>query len=117
MGNFNLKYNPTKVYSNSEGSGLEHKDEGILPGLDTTSSIAIPNILVTNIVIRTNGELATSSVCTAMNQDFDTLYSPCIASKQTCVVIRNKSMTIVKEKLDKVHINLWGLHHPKSLAG
>lgn len=81
MGNLNLKYDPIKVYSNSEGSSLEHEDEGILPRLDTTSSTVIPNSLVPNAVVQTNGELAISSIHTAVDQDFDSLCSFCVASK------------------------------------
>lgn len=115
MGNFNLKYNSTKVYSNSKGSSLELEDEDILPRSDTTSSIAIPNTLIPNIIIGTNNELVTSSVYTAVDQDFNSLYSPYITSKQTCVIIRNEPRTMVEEKLDKVHIDLWEPYHPGSL--
>lgn len=117
MRNFNLKYDLSEVYSNSEDSSLEYKDKGILPEPDTTSLIAVPNTLGLNIVIlRTNGELATSSVCTAVRQDFDSLCYPCVASNQICVVIRNRLMTIAEEKLDKVHIDLCEPNYPGSLA-
>lgn len=51
MGNFNPKYNPIKVYSNSEGSGLEYEDGDILPKLDTTSSTVVPHTFVPNAVV------------------------------------------------------------------
>lgn len=117
MGNFNLKYDSTKVYSNSKGSHLELEDENILPRSDTTSSIAIPNTLVPNIMIQTDNELVTSSVYTAVDQDFNSLYSPYVTSKQTRVIIQNEPRTMAKEKLDKVHIDLWEPYSPGSLVG
>lgn len=79
--NFNLKYDPTEVYSDFESSDLEYKDKSILLGLDTTSSTAISNISIPNTLIHINAELATSSVHTAMDQNYDSLCSLYVASK------------------------------------
>lgn len=37
----------------------------------------------------------------------DKLYTPCIASKSTWVVRRDKNMTLTTNKLEKVYIDLW----------
>lgn len=117
MRNFNLNYDLSEVYSNFEDSSLEYKDKSILPEPDTTLLIAVSNTLVLNIVIlRTNNELITSSVCSAVYQDFDSLCYPYVASSQICVVIRNRLMTIGEEKLDKVYIDLCEPNYPGFLA-
>ncbi len=51
------------------------------------------------------------------NSDFDYICGPCVGSKSTQVVIRNKNMTSTKKKLEEVHADLWGPHHPASWSG
>ncbi len=48
------------------------------------------------------------------NSDFDHICGLCVGSKSTRVVIWNKNMTPTKEKLEEVHADLWGPHHPAS---
>lgn len=57
-----------------------------------------------------------SSLLTTPDNDFDSLCTPCIASKRTRVVVRNKAMTEAKEKLDEVHVDLCGPHSPPYAA-
>lgn len=58
-----------------------------------------------------------NSLRIAAENDFDSLCPPCIASKQTRVTVRNKAITEVDEKLEKIHVDLWGPHDPVSLSG
>ena len=46
------------------------------------------------------------------NDALDKLYTPFVGSKSTRVVKRNKSMTPITSKLEKVHADLWGPHNP-----
>lgn len=107
MGDFNIKYDPTKIYSDSKDSGSEHED------MDMTSSAPPTQSNSTE----PDDKLTVNSSRLEEESDFDTLYFPCIASKQTRVVIRKKPMTMTEEKLDEVHVDLWGPHYPLSLSG
>lgn len=46
------------------------------------------------------------------NDALDKLCTPCVGSKSTRVVRRNKSMTPITSKLKEVHADLWGPHDP-----
>ena len=91
MRNFNNAYDPTEVYSNSEQSEFEHESDH-------------------------NDEAEASLLAPLPDNDFDSICTPCIASKQTRVVIRDKPMTEASEKLEEVHVDLWGPHYPLSLV-
>lgn len=110
MGSFDNAYDPTEIYSDTEQS--ESDDDEQLTDLgqrdnkqpvNPDNQLAIPS--------------AMASVLDIPESDFDRICTLCIASKQTRVVIRNKSMTEVKKKLEEVHVDLWGLHYPPSLSG
>ena len=47
----------------------------------------------------------------------DKLCTPCVGSKSTQVIQRNKSMTPTTDKLEEVYANLWGPHDPPSQSG
>ncbi len=47
----------------------------------------------------------------------DKLCTPCVGSKSTRVVRRDKSMTATSNKLEEVHADLWGPHDPPSQSG
>ena len=51
------------------------------------------------------------------NDALDKLCTPCVGSKSTRVVRRNKSITPITSKLEEVHANLWGPHDPPSQSG
>lgn len=51
------------------------------------------------------------------NDALDKLCTPCVGSKSTRVVRRNKSMTPTTNKLEEVHADLWGPHDPPSQFG
>ena len=57
----------------------------------------------------------TTVVCQTKIEDpdiLDKLCTPCVGSKSTRVVRRNKSMTATSNKLEEVHADLWGPHDP-----
>lgn len=93
MGDFNAEYKPAEVYSNSEQFDSDNEATEERP------------------------EPLRASTSHAINNDFDSLCAPCLASKQTRVVNRSKPMTEVKEMLEEVHVDLWGPHNPPSLSG
>ncbi len=101
MGNFNNNsYDPTKVYSDSEQSVSDNNNDDEPEPAYTPDQASKASLLAT-----------------PPDNDFDSLCTPCIANKQTRVILRNKSMTEVNEKLDEVHVDLWGPHYPPSLSG
>lgn len=112
MGDFIKEYDPTEIYSDSErsdsdfGDDDDHADNVDLALRDTATATLPPNSAMSSFLA-----LATS------DNDFDSLCTACISSKQTRVVVRGKSMTEAKEKLDEVHVDLWGPHYPPSLSG
>lgn len=107
MGDFNKEYDPTEIYSDSEQPSSDNDDAADLDQPDTTQTDQLP----------ATSNTAMSSLLTTPDNDFDSLCTPCIASKQTRVVVQNKAMTKAKEKLDEVHVDLWGPHYPPSLSG
>lgn len=107
MGDFNSAYNPSEVYSDFEQSG---SDDQTGSHDDKHSNSKIAPISTTTLT-------KASLLATSTDNNFDSLCTPCIASKQTRVVIQNKPMTKVNEKLEEVHVDLWGPHYPPSLSG
>lgn len=94
MGNFSKVYDPTKVYSNSKQSNNNPSDnKGLVPTAKVSLLVPSPD------------------------NNFDSLCTPCIASKQTRIVIKNKPLSKASEKLNEVHVDLWGPHYPLSLLG
>lgn len=112
MGDFNTKYDPAKIYSDSKKSELEAER---LPS--PSSHTPKVNSLVGTIPAESYASLSEASARTIIDNNFNSFCSPCVASKQTHVVIQNKLIIKVEEKLDEMHVNLWGLHHPTSLSG
>lgn len=98
IGDFSAKYNLTKVYSDLKHSESDSEIE------------SQPKTIHKNDLHFDN------SVWIATEDDFNSIYLPCIASKQTCMTVYNKAMTEVDEKLDEVHVNLWGPHYPASFS-
>lgn len=97
MGDLNAEYDPKNVYSNSEHS--ESKDDAA-----TTKETPEP---LTVFALTTDN---------TTESDFDSICNQCISSKQTRVVNRRKPMTKVKEKLEEIHVDLWGPHNPPLLS-
>lgn len=87
IGNFNVKYDSTKVYSNSKDFYLKYKNESILPTPNILLSTVVLNTLISNTSIQTVGKLSTSSARTTMDQDFNSLYFIYVTLKQTCIII------------------------------
>lgn len=96
MGDFSTKYDFIKIYSNKKNNDFysepkdKHQQNKDLQSIELASKFA--NAMT-------------------INNNFNSFYSLCIASKQTHVVIQNKPMSNIEEKLDKVHVDLWGPHH------
>lgn len=101
IGDFNTKYDLAKVYSNFEESELEVER---LP----SPSLHIPeaNSPVGIIPAQSYTSLSEASARTIIDNNFDSFCLPCVASKQTHVIIRNKPMIKVEGKLNEVHVDL-----------
>lgn len=96
MGNFNNKYDPSEIYSNSKYEDSNDSTSKYHPTINTplVDIFSLPETLNTNNIKSVQA-----------NKDFDSLCSPCIASKQSRVTVY-KLMTEVKEKLEEVYIDL-----------
>lgn len=82
MGDFNTKYNPAEVYSDSEESEPE-AERSPSPSPHTPEA----NSPVGTIPAQSYASLSEASARTIIDNNFDSLCLPCVASKQTCVVI------------------------------
>lgn len=110
MGNFNTEYNPVKAYSNSEESETKVEKLPLLSphipktnsqiGITLAQSYASLSKALMRIIINNN----CNSFCLA------------VANKQTYVIIWNKPMTKIEEKLNKMHIDLYKSYHLVSLS-
>lgn len=112
MENFNTKYNSTKIYNDSEKS--DYEDKSLLSPLPKVSLpiITTPAKNKANTIL-----LEINLVCTIVDNNFNSFCLSYIVSKQICVIIYNKPIIKVKEKLDEVYVNLWGLYYTTSLIG
>lgn len=80
MGDFNKKYNSTEIYSNykqSDSNDNANSDQPV-PWLDDNANLNKPEA---KCLQPSNLSLAMFSVLATMDSDFDSLYTPCIASK------------------------------------
>lgn len=82
MGNFNTKYDPAKIYSDSKKS--EPKAEK-LPS--PSPHIPKANSPIGKIPAQSYTSLLETSAHTIIDNDFDSFCLPCVTSKQTSVVI------------------------------
>lgn len=71
MGNFNAKYNPSEIYSDSK---YENSNNGAGKHHSTM------NMLFANIFLSSEIPNANNIKSAQANEDFDSLCSPCIAS-------------------------------------
>lgn len=90
MRNFNTQYNLAKVYNNFKEFKLEDKKNPTVAHVNNID-IVILEINLVYIIIDNN---------------FDSFSLSCIASKQIYIIICNKSMTKVKDKFDKIYIDI-----------
>ncbi len=90
------EYDPTEVLIDSDDSDatLDKEKSPIQPSAETSTAIIHQTI---------ENPDAIDKICT-----------PCVGSKSTRVVRRNKSMTPTTTKLEEVHVDLWGPHNPLS---
>ena len=110
MGEFGTTYDPAEIYSDSEASEPEDVD----PEPESNVESNAESNTEPNTPLRTT---LRASRITDSGSDFDEICEPCVGSKQTRVVRRQKPMTPVEEKLEEVHADLWGPHDPPSLSG
>lgn len=103
MRDFNVEYNLTKIFSNSEQSN------------SNINNLVGKNDSLRNKKNKNNQNIANSAQTTENN--FDIICLPCITSKQTRATVYNKAITKINKKFDKIHVNLWGLYNPTSLFG
>ena len=92
------EYDPTEVFIDSDT-----EDDNDTSGTPIVSDPTAPPELAASV--------------SETNSDFDHICGPCVESKSTRVVIWNKSMIPTRERLEKVHADLWGLHYPASRSG
>ena len=104
MGNFNTKYDPSEIYSDSD-----YKDSD-----NSANETPVASIADISPLSETSNTINIKSA--QENEDFDTICLSCIISKQSCATIY-KPMMENKEKLEEVHVNLWGPYHSASLLG
>ena len=105
LDNNNKEYNPAEVLIDSDDSDMsELSDPDEEPLTQHPSAKATPTTVVRQI--RTEDSDVLDKLCT-----------PCVGSKSTQVVRRNKSMTPTTDKLEEVHADLWGPHDPPSQSG
>lgn len=112
MEDFNIEYNLAKVYSDSKESEPEAEK---LPSPSSHTPEA--NSPIGTIPAQSYTSSSEALVHTIIDNDFDSLCLPCVANKQTRIVIQNKPMTKVEGKFDEVHVDLWRPQHPASLSG
>ena len=93
MGEFGTTYDQAEIYSDSEASKPEDVD-------------AEPE---------SHNTLRASRI-TDSGSDFGEICEPCVESKQTRIVRRQKLMTPSEDKLEEVHLDLLGPHDPSSLT-
>lgn len=86
LDNKNKEYNPVKIFIDSNKSNVS--DEKTPKHIVLVCQTRVKNV-----------------------DTLDKLYQPCIESKVTGVVRHNKSMIVIKDKLEEVHTNLYGLHN------
>lgn len=99
------RYDPVKVTIDSDDSDISD--------LDANSDPHINNLPNTQPVL----EMAHATKANEDNNLVDKLYIPCVGSKLTQVVRRNKSMTPISSKLEEIYVDLWGPHNPPSQSG
>lgn len=123
--NFNSKYDLTEVYSNSKKLGLEYNDPttNSIHEIDIIDLIDLMIIFIDDINInelikldklgKTNMLASNCSSVEINNSAYPTIDSNfnsfcllCITNKQIRIMIQDKLMKIVDNKLDKVYVNL-----------
>ncbi len=108
MGDFGENYDLAEIYSDSEASEPEKC-------LDSPDPINNDSTNADTAIETQHGRLMKASKIT--DSEFDEMCEPCVGSKQTRVMRQYKPMTPAEEKLEEVHVNLWGPHDPPSLSG
>ncbi len=101
------EYNSVEVFINSDdsdASDCSDQEESPIQLLAENIAEVIPRAIIQQMRIE---DL----------KDFDKLCTPCVGSKSTQVVRRNKSMTVTTSKLEEIHADLWGLYESPSQSG
>ncbi len=101
------KYNPAEVLIDSDDSDAS----------DCSDQEESPIQLSAKSAAEVTPRATDQQTRTENLKDIDKLCTPCVGSKSTRVVRRNKSMTATTSKLEEVHVDLWGPHDPPSQFG
>ena len=102
------EYNPAEVLIDSEESDVDETGDQPQSMTNSTQPHADLSSAIRQVKAGTdkdNGNI------------LDKLCMPCVGSKSTRVVRRDKSMTPTTNKLEEVHADLWGPHDPPSQSG
>lgn len=89
------KYNSIKVFINSNT-----ENNGNILNIPIISNPAVLPELAANI--------------SETNSDFDHICILCIGKKSTQVVIWNKSIILIRKRLEEIYVELRGSHYPTS---
>lgn len=96
------EYDPTEVLVDSDNSNSDN------------SQTSDDDDVITNDVNTTHEPEPAIAHQATDNDILDKLCMPCVGSKSTRTIRRDKSMTTTTSKLEKVHADLWGPHEPPS---
>lgn len=110
-----------KEYDPAEVSIEEYDPSEVVIDSDDSETSSNENELPANITSRP-GRAAVPDMNSAHqirndNNGISKLCAPCVGSKSTRVVKRDKTMTPTTDKLEEVHADLWGPHNPASQSG
>lgn len=115
----NKEYDPAEVLINSDDSEAS-ADEKESPD-DTVASLALPQFVPAAMIPAGTTISDPDPVYQTRTNDetnmLDKLCTPCVRSKSTRAIRRDKSMTPTTNKLEEVHADLWGPHDPPSQSG
>ena len=102
------EYNPVEVLIDSEESDADETGDQPQSMTNSTQPHADPSSTIRQMKAGTDKD---------DGDILDKLCTPCVGSKSTRVVRRDKSMTPTTNKLEEVHADLWGPHDPPSQSG
>lgn len=102
------EYDLTEVFVDSEDSDNSEDDLRVEPA--PTQQPTLEKVTDSSFARQIRADIDN-------NEALDKVCIPCIGSKSTRVVRRNKSMTPTTNKLEEMHADLWGPHDPPSQSG
>ncbi len=103
-------YNPAEVLVDLEDSDIEDFGEDSQPESKSTQHLIKPANIDLGLAAH---QLRTADIAND-SEVLDKLCTPCVGSKSTRIVRRNKNMCPTTSKLKQVHADLWGPNDPPS---